>query len=42
MEEKKKMERHDEMHSFAPFSNLNFFVKIAEFIADFLNKMLQN
>ena len=26
------------MHSFAPFSNLNFFVKIVEMFADFLQK----
>jgi len=30
------------MHSFAPFSNLNFFVKNAESFADFLNRILQN
>ena len=30
------------MHSFAPFSDLNFFVKNAESFADFLNRILQN
>ena len=30
------------MHSFAPFWNLNFFVKNAESFADFLNRILQN
>ena len=30
------------MHFFAPFSNLNFFVKNAESFADFLTRILQN
>ena len=30
------------MHSFALFSNLNFFVKNAESFADFFNRILQN
>ena len=53
MEDKEKMERHEEKgrlameenNSFAPFSNLKCFVKIAEFFADFwqnVRKCCQN